>query len=245
MRSGHFAVACGFTLGCATLATADINYGDFAGTDFNFLNVTESSGTDPEPLYNAPGVFGNTLDFDPTMNSAADGFDADITDAQINMMIESIEGVGIGSLSFSEAGDTSLIGTGTAATATAVAATFFVEILEVDGVGIDPVSDIFMMSFSPSAGDFNLDDDGNLVGQAWTGSLLIDIQAMLDAVDIDGNATLVSLVFDNILTASAEDGTASVIAKKDSSVTVAQIPAPGALMLLGAASLMARRRPRA
>lgn len=245
MRSTSVAIVSGLMLGFATCASADINYGDFAGTDFVFQNVTESSGTDPEPLYNAPGVFGNTLDFDPTMNSAADGFDADITDAQVNMLIESIEGVGIGSLSFSEAGDTSLVGTGTAATATAVAATFFVEVLEVDGVGIDPISDIFVMSFSPSAGDFNLDDDGSLAGQAWSGSLFIDIQALLDANDIDGNATLVSLVFDNILTASAEDGTASVISKKDSSVTVTQIPAPGAVMLLGAAALMARRRSRA
>ena len=56
---------------CRTSLGAAINYGSFMGTDVTYVDVTESSATDPVPLFGAPSVSGNSIDFNPV------GFDAE------------------------------------------------------------------------------------------------------------------------------------------------------------------------
>src|SRR5438270_709188 len=69
---------------------ATINYGDFPvpPAGITFQQVTESSGTDPVPLYGPPTPFVVGLDFDPTsfVSSSTNGA-ADITDGQLNFGI--------------------------------------------------------------------------------------------------------------------------------------------------------------
>src|SRR5688572_21908548 len=115
-------------------ASAQIYYGNYAGSTVVYQNVTESSGTDSIPQFGAPTVLVDTLDFNPV------GFDAfssgggapDITDGQLNFTIKANSGYIIPFVNFSERGDFTLAGTGTALTYASVSATVFIDILEVD-----------------------------------------------------------------------------------------------------------------
>src|SRR5215510_6970817 len=49
---------------------ASINYGSFPGATVMYTDVTESSVTDPVPLFGAPVVSGDSIDFTP-VNFAA------------------------------------------------------------------------------------------------------------------------------------------------------------------------------
>ncbi|MFV2066636.1 MAG: PEP-CTERM sorting domain-containing protein [Pirellulales bacterium] len=231
-----------------------INYGDFMGDAVWFRMVQEDSGTDPTPLYGAPTVFGNSLDFDPvSFNAFASGAGGiDLTDGTLAMKIEAKPGVGISDLLYNEAGDFTLLGFGSDNTLSSVRAAFFVNILEVDGVGITPVNLNFSMDMSPDGGIYRLAEQGGgpLQQGNWSGSLVVDIDgALADAgVPFDLGATLVSVTLDNTLTALSQDGTSAFIAKKDfggTSITVV-IPEPVSLLLMavGLIGLVVVRRRR-
>src|SRR5688572_13579793 len=63
---------------------AEFGHGSFGGTDYTFVNVTESS-TEPGAIYRAPTVSGNSLDFNPlgytatASNGAVDGTSGNLT----------------------------------------------------------------------------------------------------------------------------------------------------------------------
>lgn len=243
--------AIGLLVFAASSLGVPINYGDFAGTTVDYLDVTEDSGTDPTPLYGSPSVSGDTLDFDPvSFNSSSTGpGGVDITDGTLTMMIRSLPGQFIDVVQFTEAGDFTLAGLGGIGTFASVTAEFFIDIEEVDGVPINPVNVQASMVFTPSGGDWDLlnDGPGPAVNGAWSGSLLVDItQALID----DGTpfvigATKISVVFDNTLVTLSETGTSSFIAKKDvDGITITVIPEPASLacMVLGAALMLSRRR---
>lgn len=137
------------------------NYGDFTGATVSYNQVIESSGTDAKALYNEPGVTGDTLNFNPTFTAFASGAaGTDTTDGQLGFDIDAHAGSFIEKLMFSEAGDFSLSGFSNDAYAD-VSASFFVEVLEVDGVAIDPVNASTSMTFSPNAnGSFLLSVGG-------------------------------------------------------------------------------------
>src|SRR5882757_4583844 len=118
-------MALATVLSVAALATgpaahaALINYGDFPvpSAGIVFQQVTESSGTDPVPLYGPPTPFAVGLDFTPTsFTSSSSGGSGDITDGQLNFSVQGQAGpggvVGITSLSVFESGDYSLLGAG-------------------------------------------------------------------------------------------------------------------------------------
>ena len=217
-----------------------VGYGDFMGDAVWFRTVQEDSGTDPTPLYGAPTVFGNSLDFDPVSFNAfaSGGGGIDLTDGTLAMKIEAKPDVGISHLLYNEAGDFTLLGFGGDNTLASVRAAFFVNILEVDGVGITPVNLNFSMDMSPDGGIYRLAEQGGgpLQQGNWTGALTVDINgALADAgIPFDLGATLVSVTLDNTLTALSEDGTSAFIAKKDfggTSITVV-VPEPGSLLLM-------------
>lgn len=242
-------IAFGIATLVASAASADINYGNFSGTDFDFLNVTEDSTSgDPLPLFGAPTVSGNSLDFNPTFSANSVGGGLDIVEGQLNFTIVANDGAVIDSLDFAEAGDYTLVdpgAIGTLATAASVSAAFFIEILEIDGVPVAGINSNYNMTFTPSGGTFNVVEDGTALTVIWEGSLFIDVQQILDDLDIDGQATMVAVALNNTLVASSESGTGAIIAKKDfDGLTVTVIPAPGAMALLMLAGLSAGRRRR-
>ncbi len=133
---------------------APINYGDFSGTTVIYLDVTETANTpgDTEPLFSAPTITGNTLDFNPKgFAASAGGGGVDITDGQLNFMLRSIAGSVITELSISESGDYTLFGTGSAATSLLYAISLgHVSVLEIDGIALaTPVSTGRLKLFIP------------------------------------------------------------------------------------------------
>lgn len=231
---------------------APINYGDFSGNTVDFLQVTEDSVTDPLPpaLYGTPNVSGDSLDFNPvSFNATASGAGgSDTTVGVLTMMMASRPGHYIDRVRFEEAGEFTVSGlTGNASVS--VSATFELDILEVDGVGVVPINLVIPMMFSPSAGDFDLvsDGPGPLVNDIWNGELMVDLsQALIDNnVPFTSGVTKVSVRFDNTLTAQSEAGTSAFIAKKDvGGVGITVVPEPASLALLAAGGfcLLGRQR---
>jgi hypothetical protein len=220
-------------------------YGDFMGDTVTYVDVKEDSNSgDTLPLFGEPSVSGDSLDFDPV------GFDAnasgaggnDTTDANLRFMVMAKPLHIIKNLTMSEAGDTTLSGFGNFMTFTSVTASVFVDILEIDGVGVNNISFNGNMVFSPSGGQYDLSGGGPLFHTIWDGSLFIDVMGVLDAAVANGDippyafgATKISVNMDNTLTALSQQGTAALIAKKDAggiSITV-NIPEPSSLALVG------------
>jgi hypothetical protein len=219
---------------------AQINYGTHMGTHVTYVNVTEDSGDDePLPFFGAPHVTGNSIDFNPVgFDASSSNGDSDITDSNLVFMVTSKSGSRIRSLTLSEAGDTTLAGSvppSSMGTATAVFATGVLDIQEVDvdgdnvfdPVGINHISVPFSLTFTPSGGTYFLGTDGGgvpIFHTPWSGSVTLDIDAILFAngfilppgpIDPEGGATKISIDLDNTLVAVSQDGTSSVIAKKD------------------------------
>jgi hypothetical protein len=227
---------------------APINYGNFSGVPVDFVGVTEDANSvgDAPPLFGPPTVAGDALDFDPVgFNAAAAGAaGVDITDGQLLFRIVAHDGFTVENVVLNEAGDTTLAGFGTDASFTAVRGNVVVNIYEVDGVGINVVSEQFVMSFTPSGGDFGLLTDGGggpLFNASWSGGVPINLDSILTAhgVPFVFGATEVSINLDNTLIALSENGTSTLIAKKNFgglSITV-NIPEPASLIMLAIAGL--------
>lgn len=228
-----------------------INYGDFTGDTVDYLGVEEDSNSgDTLPLFGEPTVSGNSLDFDPVgFNANASGAAGnDVTDGNLNFVIMAHAGYGIQKVQLAEAGDTTLAGFGTDATFTSVTGTGWMNITEVDGVGIGTIPPVLIsLSFTPSGGAYGLLTDGGggpLYHSGWSGSWSQDIEQVLMANNVPfvKGATKVSINIDNTLTALSEAGTFALIAKKDFgglSVTVFNIPEPATWILLAVCGLAA------
>jgi hypothetical protein len=248
-------------------AGAQINYGSHMGTHVTYVNVTEDSGSDePLPLFGAPTVTGDSIDFNPT------GFDAtagptgtsDVTDSNLVFMVVAKVGSRIDSMNFNEIGDVTLAGNvlpGSMGTAAAVFASGVLDIHEVDFQGINHISVPFSLTFSPSGGTFFLGTDGGggpIFNTQWSGSATLPVQSILIANGYGPaqGATKISIDLDNTLVAVSQQGTTAAISKKDVGgvgidVTireVADVPEPAAIGLAMAALMapvwFSRRRKR-
>jgi hypothetical protein len=242
-----YAFHCGILLAVAVLSASSLptkavgtNYGSFVGSTVIYADVTESSGTDPgQQFFKDPQIFGNTLDFNPTFTANSSGGGAVIHDAQLNFDLLAKPGFGVQGLSFSERGDFTMAGGGTSGTMVDVSATFFIDIVEVDNVLIDPLNLNLNMIFSPNnSGTFTLTGAGGppLASGVWSGSILVNFNNALNAANIAYGlgATRVQVALDNTLTAISETGTQAFIAKKDAKgLSITVVPEPSALALLG------------
>lgn len=228
---------------------ASINYGNFGpiSPGITFQSVTESSGTDPVPLFGPPtSTFVTGLNFAPSSFVAnSSGGAADTTDGQLNFTVTGTpqQGVGIQSISLFEAGDYTLLGVGTAATQAIVGAIIRVTVLEIDGVAIAPLN----LAPSNAAVGFNLVANPGVV-QPWSLGLGINIQGQLPGGFTIG-ATKVEVSINNQLNTLTESGSLAFMAKKEFQLTVqpaeVEIPEPGsAMLILGACGMAIVRRRR-
>ena len=242
-------------------AKAAILYGDFSDIPpgvVMYTDVTEDSGTSPvpPPLYGAPDINGNNLDFDPSafVAVATNGApNADLSDGQLNfgfMTIPKVSGgwTGLNNLFISEGGDYSLLGGGTAATAVGASIIASVEITHVDGVALaSPITVNALSSFNANAAS-------NPGPNFWGNSLFIDFGPALNNAGFgpDSVATKGEVVINNQLSAFSETNpnTIAFIAKKDFKIIPGgdldpnDIPEPTALALcvLCGVGLAGRRR---
>ncbi len=248
-------MALATTLSVAVLAAgpaahaALINYGDFPvpATGITFQQVTESSGTDPVPLYGPPTPFAIGLDFNPTsFVSSATGGAADVTDGQLNFGVLGAGPGGfvpINSLTVGEAGDFTLVGAGTPATAVFAGAIIRVTVTQVNGLPVVP----FNLAPSSASVGFNLVANPGIV-QPWSLSTSIDVASQMPIGQV---ATRVSVAVDNSLVSTSQPGTVAFIAKKDFLITLipgphTNLPEPGtfALMAVGGVIALVRRQSR-
>ena len=226
-------------IGCSLLAAAPAFgttvHGNFVGTTVDFNGVQETTQlaldpTDPEPLWEAPIVIGDSLFFSPTaFTAAANGaFGFDGTSSLLEMVISATSGT-ISTINITEAGDTILGGAGTAATSTNVGLSGIATVVEQGGLPIAPVQIPWAATFSQDT--FTLPGDAGAT--AWIGSISIDVASVVP------NATEVILDIDNTLFAFSEAGTAALIQKKTTDGLIITVPEPATFALLGLGLLSA------
>jgi hypothetical protein len=245
--------------GLAARGSISTNYGDYEATMVWYNQVSESTDAG---AYGSPTVTGDSLTFTPLgvkAESSEGGTNSNT--AIVNFDVQAKGGKYIAGFLLSEQGDFSMYGAlGTDATYVDVTANFVVEIQEVDGLAIGPVSESFSLTLAPKAdGTFEFLTDGggsasvfNPYQGEWGGTVYIDLGDILDNNSIPyspgGGATLASVNIENILTAGSEVGTSSFIQKKYSSeftVTSDVVPEPAsALLIAGSTAFLAffRRR---
>lgn len=241
-------VLLGLILALVTSATnaATINYGNFnvPSAGIMFQDVKESSGTDAVPLYGPPEPFVIGLDFDPTsFVASATGGASDVTDGQLNFTIMGLSNpsgyIGIGSFNLFEAGDYTLVGTGTAATSAYAGAIIRATVTQVNGL---PVAPINLPPANASVG-FNLTANSGIV-QPWSLGLGFNLTGVLPQGQV---ATKIEVSINNSLIAISEPASVSFIAKKDFRIDVIPtppvgdpfVPEPGTLALCAIAGVLA------
>jgi hypothetical protein len=203
---------------------ASISYGNFAAPPATqFLNVTESSGTDAVPLYGPPAPFATGLDFDPqSFTASAGGGGADVTDGQLNFTVAAPV---INSVSLFEAGDYTLAGIGSPATQVFAGAIIRATVTQINGVNIAP------LVLAPSNASFGDTLPGTVVVAPWSLGTTLNIAGQLPA---GSNATRVEIAINNQLIGISEPTTVAFIAKKEFIINVnTEIPEPGTFALAG------------
>jgi hypothetical protein len=209
----------------AAVQAASINYGNFGpvAPGVSFLQVTESSGTDPVPLYGPPTPFSVGLDFNPIgFAASSSGGGADITDGQLNYTLTS--GLGIASISVSESGDYTIVGAGGAATGVGAGAIIIATVTEVNGVAVAPIG------LAPVNASFSDSLPGPVIVGPWSVGATLNV-----SLPVGQRATRVNVVINNTLVSTSEAGTAAFIAKKEFIVrsTTGIVPEPGTFALAG------------
>jgi hypothetical protein len=237
------AALCG--LFAATVSHAvPINHGNFVGSTVTYLQVTEdvASPGDSTPLFGAPTISGDSLDFDPiSFTAAATGAGGvDTTAANVEFDIQAKTGNFIQTVFLTEAGNTTLAGFGTNSTFTSVTGNIEIDIEQVDGAPVPggSINYTTLMTFTPSGGTYQLGADGGggpVFNSSWSGIALIDIEDILDNLSIPytGGATLVTVSLTNTLVALSENGTQALITKQDAdgvTITV-NVPEPTTLAM--------------
>lgn len=227
-------------------AAAPINYGDFSDIppgSVMYLDVEENSFSDTVPLYGAPTVTGDLLDFDPNgFGVSSSGGASGLSDGQVNFTIMSTPGTGITGFSIVESGDYSFSGvTPTPGTFVSASAGATISILEVDGVAlVTPIatfaSDVFVTDYPTTGG-------APVTGLLpWSLVTFADLSFYLPQGAL---ATKVEVSINNQLSTATTPGNQAAIAKKDFKIIpVVVVPEPGSLAVIGLTGLMLVRRRR-
>ena len=216
------------------------------------LSTGKSRNLRPTPAYRStapPSSSGDSLQFTPQAFEAQSGNGInngllDFVDGTLNTGVTADMGHVINSITVAEQGDFSLIGAGAYAT---ISAPIILRIDQVNDVALgSPIYTTANLIFTPGSGgpgSYATPVDQGL-SKVWTGSISVDIAAVLAANNITGGATSLQWTMDNALTAYAPDGELAFIKKKDIggvAITVGTgIPEPSSIVLaiVGVAGLL-------
>ncbi len=195
-----------------------INYGNFAGDNVNFLNVTETSA-EIGPVYGAPTVSGDSLNwvFPPGFISQSVAGAVDFVDGGLSFVVDAQDGFLIESITVSEFG--AYFDNGDDSTSI------------VSGIAFVQIGNTLYDS------TFFFENTGTGAGP-WQEDLTISFPAV-DSI---------SFFFDNQLFTNADDDGAAFIDKKGISIDVGTVPGAipeptsGMLMAIGFVAMAARRR---
>ena len=233
LRAGVALVAMAVS-SSALAETMTMNYGNVTAANVVFGSVTEASLTNSTPVYGTPSVSADSLCFNLSgvgaFNIKAQNGGFDFVDGQLTSTISAKSSYGIDTVTIQENGDYSLFGSGS--TATQVSVTLSLASLKIDavnGVGITP---IIVSLNSPLT--YNLVDNAG-DGKLWSITLPVNIDSILAQKGISGQATLITLTFDNSILALSESTSGAFIAKKSAEIDVvtSSVPEPGTFALLG------------
>ncbi len=244
----------------APASAAPITYGNFVGTHVIYGAVTEDSA-DPLPLFGAPTITGDLLDFAAlSFDAASIGGGSASTIGTLSFTITAKPGSRIEKIVLTDAGDTTLIGNvplDTLDTWSRAGTNFSngaITISEVDFVAISPIVIPFNVTHSPSGGSFFLGTDGGggpIYQTAFTGSATLEVAQflMILSVPFTFGATSATVDWETPIQANSEAGTAAFISTNGVSVMTSvtrvrrEVPEPVTLSLLaiGLCGVAARR----
>jgi len=217
------------------------------GADVMFLDVEEDNGYSsslfaPEPGSGGPVAVGNSLLLDPQNFLSQSSGSSELIDSEFSTTLMVGFDNSIETIVVDEFGDYTLGGLpGSLATAQ-VGATFFWQVLEIDGFAVNlPLqteSLLVTTGNGPNGGIYDRPGDDGIT-TPWEGSAVIDVAGFLDANLISGDATKVSLIFNNTLLTAADEFSSAFIKKKGVKIDVYVenpfhvIPEPTSVVLLG------------
>ncbi len=254
----------GLALTPASSFATPVSYGNRIGTTVDYLDIADETMTagDPDSLFGAPTIAGDSLDFNPS------GFKAessgatlpDITDSRLTFMIKAHADSAIDSILLTEAGDTTLqraLGVADDAE-TEVTAAIFIDILEINHTTVaNQINVTGTMDFTPSLGDYSLVADGggsDSYFTQWTGSFFREFAPILLTNGFDptvDQVTKISVSLDNTLTARSAALSSAFIAKKDADTSALTVdvnkdvvpePTTALLALCGLLAMAGSRR---
>lgn len=223
-------------------------YGDYIGSTVVFEAVEDQNG-----LYGAPVVSADSLDFNPNTFEAGCPLNScvsELVDDTLTFTVQANAGQVVEDILLSEAGDFSLSTFVLDDLAvTSVSASVFIDILEIDGTAVNNINANAAMVFTDS-GSYQrafADLGVGTTSNAWTGALTLDLDSIIAASGLSGQATRVTLNINNTLTAYAGGAALAFIEKQDfDGLAVTVVPEPGTALLmgLGLAGLASVRRNR-
>lgn len=237
-----FFCLCGLLGNLFPAMATPINYGDFLGTNVDYIQVVENTQTagDPDSLLAAPVLngAGDGLSFSPTVLTSTVGSGAsDMTESLLTTTIMAQAGSILDGINFNASGDTMLTSFppfGTPTTNTSVALSGTVTLLETLSGPIVPVVIPFSAMISPT-GSFSLPGDFGVTNWSTMGSL--DIAAVVPdatkanlalSLQLDSNtapgATTADIALNTLNLATVLTPT---------SPSVIPVPGVGSLLLLG------------
>ncbi|MBN2292125.1 MAG: PEP-CTERM sorting domain-containing protein [Pirellulales bacterium] len=235
-----------FVISMSQVATAGtVYYNDYTGITVKFVNVRETtqSAGDPDVLFGAPTLSGDSLLFFPSnfTSQSVDGV-SDQTHSLLQFTLEAKNNPSdfIDSFVFTELGDAVLTGTGSSVTRAEVGMSGYVTVTE-DINGPTFVSIPFTGTINPT-NPLNLEDNPGTT--LWSGSVTVDVASYAPY------AKVAVITFDNNLDTHSEDGTSAMIQKKvinNQCITIeVVVPEPSTFVLatIGLLCLIIRRRQR-